>query len=115
MTPARPVKNASKSVLSQFELNPNGESAPTIPKGSPVAEILSSALRPVLKSIRRYRWASLTGNGAEMPSAVDGNPNGRGNGCHHTVRTDVIAVFPVAAGVSRRHYSGVECESKCEA
>ena len=109
------MKDASKSVLSQFELNPNDESVPTIPKGSPVAEILSSALRPVLKSIRRYRWASLTGNGAEMPSAVDGNPNGRGNGCHHTVRTDVIAVFPVAASVSRRHYSGVECESKCEA
>ena len=50
-----------------------------------------------------------------MPSAVDGDPNGRGNGRHHTVRTDVITVLPVATGVSRRHYSGVECESKCEA
>ena len=50
-----------------------------------------------------------------MPSAVDGNPNGRGNRRHHTVRTDVITVLPVATGVSRRHYSGVECESKCEA
>ena len=50
-----------------------------------------------------------------MPSAVDGNPNGRGNGRHHTVRTGVITVLPVATGVSRRHYSGVECESKYEA
>ena len=50
-----------------------------------------------------------------MPSAVDGDPNGRGNGRHHTVRTDVITVLPVATGVSRRHCSGVECESKYDA
>ena len=115
LTPASPVKNAWKSELRQFELNPNGASAPTIQKGSPVAETLGSALMPATKSIRRYPWASLTGSGAKMPSAVDGNPNGGGNGRHHTVRTDVITVLPVATGVSRRHYSGVECESKCEA
>ena len=50
-----------------------------------------------------------------MPSVVYRNPNGRGNGCHRTVRIDTIAVSPVAASASRRDYSGVECESKCEA
>ena len=113
--PACPVKNAWKSVLSQFELNPNGASAPTIQKGSPVAETLGPALMPAPVATRRYRWASLTGSGAKMPSSVDGNPNGRRNGRHHTVRTDAITVLPVATGVSSRHYSGVECESKCEA
>ena len=104
-----------ESVLSQFELNPNGVSAPTIQKGSPIAETLGPTLMPAPKSIRRYRWTSLTGSGAKMPSAVDGNPNGRGNRRHHTVRTDVITVLPVATGASRRHCSGVECESKYEA
>jgi hypothetical protein len=47
LTPVRPVKNASKSVLSQFELNPNGE--PAKAKGSPIAVTLWLALIPPRK------------------------------------------------------------------